>query len=308
MRLFGWGGGNQEDEATRQRREESLRNLEQGGLPLDAIDRLREQAARQGTPGHLFTGDLSVNELALVRQAGYEPLGQVMGSSVYHVGWQWLPTWSGASGELDVLTEAFYRARHLALGRLQQEAALLGATGVVGVRLERKQYEWGLGLLEFAAVGTAIREKDVAPSSDAKPFLSDLSGDEFWMMRQTGYRPVGIAVGNCTYYQVPTINTQYATSGSMFGSWFNQELRDYTRALYSARSLAMERMENEGRAASAIGIVGADIEVEVEPRHVDNNGNERIDMIYHFTAVGTAIAPYAGRWPIFSTLNIIPLK
>jgi uncharacterized protein YbjQ (UPF0145 family) len=312
MRLFGIGGGKGESDEAKQRREASQRSLEQGGLPLNAIDRLREQAARQGTPGHIFTSDLSVNELALTHQAGYAPLGQVMGSSVYHVGWQWTPnsTWgwnSGVSQELQVLTEAFYNARHLALGRLQQEAALLGATGVVGVRLERNEYEWGMGMLEFMAVGTAIREVDVPPSGEA-PFLSALAGDEFWMLRQTGYRPVGFAVGNCTYYQVPTWNTQWATTGGFFGNWQNQELPDYTQAVYNARSLAMGRMEHEARAVGAEGVVGADVEVEIEPREVDVNNQKRIDMIYHFTAIGTAIAPYKGRWPVFSVQSTVSLR
>ena len=316
MRLFGLGGGSQEDDAARQRREDSARSLEQGGLPLNAIDRLREQQSRQNTPGHIFTSDLSVNEIALVHQAGYEPLGQVMGSSVYHVGWQWMPYSSWNSGELTVLTQAFYQARHLALGRLYQEAALLGATGVVGVRLERREYEWGAGLLEFAAIGTAIREFDVPPGGvshdgqPAQPFLSDLSGSEFWMLRQTGFRPVGIAVGNCTYYQVPSWNTQLATSGSwMAGGWNNQELPDYTQALYNARSLAMSRMEHEARQFGAVGIVGADVEIDTEPREVSTgNDQHRTDMIFHYTAVGTAIAPYAGRWPIFNVMNTVSLK
>ena len=199
MRLFGLGGETPEEKAIRERREASQRSLEAGGLPLNAIDRLREQASRQNTPQHFFTSDLSVNELALIRQAGYAPLGQVMGSSVYHVGWQWMPNWSGTSSELVVLTQAYYHARHLAIGRLQQEAALLGATGIVGVRLERKAYEWGASLLEFAAIGTAIREYDVpapdgsrargeTPSVPTLPFVSALSGEDFWMLRQAGSR------------------------------------------------------------------------------------------------------------------------
>ena len=109
-----WFGGGREDrvesEARRRRQEASRESLIGGGLPLNAIDRLREQASRQGTPQHLFTGDLCVNELGLIENAGYEPLGQVMGSSIYHVGWQWMPTRSWASGELEVLTRAFYSA------------------------------------------------------------------------------------------------------------------------------------------------------------------------------------------------------
>ena len=306
MRFFGLGGA-PEDAAVKERREASQRNLEAGGLPFNAIDRLREQAGRQGTPGHIFTSDFSVNELALTRQAGCEPLGQVMGSSVYHVGWQYLPTWSGSSGELQVLTQAYYQARHLALGRLQQEAALLGATGIIGVRLERKAYEWGAGLLEFAAIGTAIREPD-APANQTAPFVSALSGQEFWTLRQSGYRPVGFALGNCTYYQVPTYRTQSVTQSSFWGGgWKNQELPDYTQALYDARELAMGRMEAEALAVHAIGVLGADIEIEATPREVGDDDNKRVDMIYHFTAVGTAIAPYQGRWPQFSVLNIVPL-
>ena len=36
----------------------------------------------------LFTSDLSVNEFLLVRQAGFQPLGLVIGSSIYHIGIQ----------------------------------------------------------------------------------------------------------------------------------------------------------------------------------------------------------------------------
>lgn len=317
MRLFGLGGKDPETPEQKARREASERNLAQGGLPLDAIDRLRDQASRQGTPGHIFTSDLSVNELVLSHEAGYEPLGQVMGSSVYHIGWQYMPrgyysSWGGGgSAELDVLTQAFYHARHLALGRLQQEAALLGATGVIGVRLEHKEYEWGADLLEFAVIGTAIRETDVRPGTNAsQPFLSDLSGQEFWQLRQSGFRPVGLAVGNCTYYCVPNWRTQNATQGGFWGGgWQNQELYDYTQAVYSARSLAMSRMEHECRAFGGDGIVGADVTVKVEPREVEVSENQRrLDMIYHFTAIGTAITPYKGRWPVFTVLNTLSLK
>ncbi len=292
MRIFGWGSDKPDDKEALKRREASRRSIEQGGLPLNATDRLREQAARQGTPGHIFTSDLSVNELCLVHHAGYEALGQVMGSSVYHVGWQFTQQWS-QSGELDVITRAYYEARHLAFGRLQQEAALLGATGVVGIRLERKEYDWGEGLIEFAAIGTAIREKDVEPQSVTdKPFLSDLSGTDFWMLRQAGFRPVGFTFGNCTYYE-----------NSITYDWGNYERREYTQAVYRARALAIGRMEAEAHAVAATGIVGADVEIEAEKL-----GDQRGGVLFHFTAAGTAIAPFVGRWPIFSVLNVVTLE
>ena len=51
-------------------------------LPKDAAHRLEE--LEHG----LFTSDLSVNEFLLVKEAGFHPLGFVMGSSIYHIGIQ----------------------------------------------------------------------------------------------------------------------------------------------------------------------------------------------------------------------------
>ena len=84
--------------------------------------------------GRFFTSDLSVNEFLLVKQAGFEPLGLVVGSSIYHIGLQ-LRRW-GKNQELDVLTQAMYHARELAMTRMEEEADHLGADGVVGVRLD----------------------------------------------------------------------------------------------------------------------------------------------------------------------------
>jgi len=71
-------------------------------LPKDAAHRLEE--LEHG----LFTSDLSVNEFLLVKEAGFHPLGFVMGSSIYHIGLQ-TRKWS-TSQELDKLTSAMYAA------------------------------------------------------------------------------------------------------------------------------------------------------------------------------------------------------
>ena len=77
------------------------------GIPEDAMRRLAEM--RPGQPGALFTSDLSVNEFLLVREAGFRPLGLVLGSSIYHVGLQ-IGRWS-QNMELDTLSQAMYHAR-----------------------------------------------------------------------------------------------------------------------------------------------------------------------------------------------------
>ena len=77
------------------------------GLPEAGAARLEQN--RSG----LFTSDLSVNEFLLVRQAGFQPLGLVIGSSIYHIGYQ-QAQWK-QSQEMQVLSQAMYEARELAI-------------------------------------------------------------------------------------------------------------------------------------------------------------------------------------------------
>lgn len=282
-------------EAEAQRQEESLAQLKRGGLPLNAVERLQHQRATQKLPTHLWTSDLSVNEMALVHDAGFDPLGQVMGSSIYHVGWQWTGQgWRSynASFELEVLSTAFSNARQLALGRLVQEAQLLGAHGVVGVRLKRRSTDWSGGSVEFQAIGTAIRERNRRePVEGEWPFLCALSGQDFWKLKQSGVTPVGLVAGNCTYYCIPGWQTQNVTQGGIFGGgWTNQELPEFTQSLFTAREITLERVAGQVQLLKGHGVMGMTIEYDAEPHEVDTgNHTTRLDMLYHFLALGTAV-------------------
>src|SRR5579875_3110189 len=121
--------------------------------PKAADSRLTHTAGAD--PAGVFTSDLSVSEYALLGEAGFEPLGFVVGSSIYHIGVQ-VGRWN-QNQELDVLTQAMYNARELAMDRMQAEAEHLGADGIVGVHLDMQTYVWGQDVLEFIATGTAVR-------------------------------------------------------------------------------------------------------------------------------------------------------
>src|SRR2546423_1819203 len=123
------------------------------GVPEDAMRRLAE--LKPSAPGSIFTSDLTVNEFLLVKEAGFRPLGLVLGSSIYHVGLQ-VARW-GKSQELDVLSQAMYHARELAMARMQAEAEALHAEGIVGVQLRNHSHSWGSHTTEFFALGTAVR-------------------------------------------------------------------------------------------------------------------------------------------------------
>lgn len=248
--------------------------LQGNDLPVHAHERLVSMRSDQGHRG-LFTSDLSINEFLLVREAGFDPVGLVVGSSIYHIGFQW-SSWS-QNQEMNVLTQAMYHARELAMTRMEEEANELGADGIVGVRLEVTRHEWGADLAEFVAIGTAIRSRNGKRFRNARglPFTSDLSGQDFWTLLRAGYWPVGMVMGNCVYH----------VGRQGMGQWIsrvgrNVEMPNFTQALYDARELAMERMQTEAMNLNAQGVVGAQI---VERSH--GWGSHVIE----FFAVGTAV-------------------
>jgi uncharacterized protein YbjQ (UPF0145 family) len=247
----------------------------QAGLPADAMTRLAE--LRPGQPGSIFTSDLSVNEFMLVRQAGFRPLGLVLGTSIYHVGLQ-VGRWS-KNQELNVLSQAMYHARELAMTRMEAEAALLGADGIVAVRLTVELKEWGADIAEFMAVGTAVISESGGSWRDnrGRPFTSDLSGQDFWTLLQTGYAPVGMVMGTCVYHVA-----HRSLGGVLSSMGQNVEIPQFTQAMYDARELAMERMQREAETLQAEGIVGVQLR-----QHNHAWGGHTTE----FFAIGTAVRP-----------------
>src|SRR6185503_685033 len=249
-------------------------------LPPGAAARLRGMRG-DGERPKFFTSDLSVDEFLLVEQAGFEALGLVLGSSIYHVGFQW-QRWS-VSQELPVLTRAMYEARELAMTRMEEEADLLGADGVVGVRLVFKQYAMDEGVLEFQAIGTAIHHREKKGSfrtKDNRPFTSDLSGQDLWKLVRAGYRPVSLAMGACGYH---IAHLSFMQALKQTGR--NQEMKIYTEATYAARERALERMQAEAVERGGVGVVGARVE--------ESNWGWGANAV-EFFAVGTAVAPMEG--------------
>ena len=247
------------------------------GLPQDALRRLNELRGKDA----LFTSDLSVNEFLVIKEAGFHPRGLVLGSSIYHIG---IATrgWS-SSREVTQLTQAMYSARELAMARMEEEAEVLGADGVVGVRLDVGFYEWGRGTAEFIAIGTAVSAEDGGnwKTTEGKPFTSDLSGQDFWTLLQSGHAPLGLVLGTCVYHVAHQGMFQ-----AMGNIGQNKEMPNFTQALYEARELAMERMQDEARKVSAEGIVGVQIQ---EKSHIW--GSHTIE----FFAMGTAVRKLPDR-------------
>ncbi len=249
-------------------------SLSPEGLPPDARERLRELSVEGPGPA-LFTSDLSVNEFMLVKECGFHPRGLVFGSSIFNVGIS-TRRWS-KNQEMGTYTQAMYSARELAMQRMEAEAELLGADGIVGVRLDITYYDWGRRSAEFIAVGTAVSATggEGWKTPAGKPFTSDLSGQDFWTLLEMGYAPVGLVLGNCVYH-VAHRSPKRAISQVARSA----ESPSTTQALYEARELAMTRMQKDAMDIGAEGIVGVQL---VEKSHMLGS------HVIEFLAVGTGV-------------------
>ena len=211
-------------------------------------------SARLGEAGRVWTSDLSVSEFALLDTAGFAPREFVMGSSVFHIGWQQQNL--RQSTELQVLSQAMYTARMNAMGRMLAEAAQVGADGVVGTRLTFRQHGISAEHIEFIAVGTAVISKEQPGQlrrPDGAPFSSHLNVQDFYTLLRTGHVPVEFVMGVCVWH--------VAAQGFMqtlrqMGR--NIEMPQWTQGYYDARELALSRMQSEAERVQATGITGVD--------------------------------------------------
>ena len=242
--------------------------------PQAADSRLAHTAG--AAPGGVFTSDLSVSEYVLLGEAGFEPLGFVVGSSIYHVGMQ-VGRWS-QNQELQVLSQAMYNARELAMARMQSEADHLGADGIVGVDLRMQMYAWGQEVLEFVATGTAVKAiggtgAHRAPSGRA--VTTDQSAQAMFRLLAAGPVPGAFVLGTCVYHIAHQSAMQALRQAGQ-----NQEMVQFTQGVYDARELSLSRMQAEADQAGATGIVGVSVGVS---NHVWG------EHATEFLATGTAI-------------------
>ncbi|MGO8687148.1 MAG: heavy metal-binding domain-containing protein [Candidatus Dormibacteria bacterium] len=239
---------------------------------------------RQG--GRSFSSDLSVDEAVLLKEIGYEPRGLVVGSAVYHLGIQY-SNWN-TNQEMTELTQAMYQARQEALTAMERHAQQVGGQGVVGLKLEVQMHSGGHPLAEFVAMGTAVANPGVHSGGI---WVSDLSGQDLYLLIRAGYQPVGLAFGACVYHVAHQGMAQWLGQQNQ-----NVELGNYTSALYEARELAMTRMQQEAQRARAQGIVAM---------RIDQRSHMWGSHVIEFLAIGTSVRLVAAQHrPISPELTV----
>ena len=279
-----------------------LQLLGQGGIPTQATERLREIGSG-GAEGILFTSDLSPEEAALLRREGYRPRGLVTGSAMYHVGQAYAS--SQGDCEVEVLSRAYDAATGLAVSRMAQEARLIGAHGVVGVRLSVVRHEWADKTVEVQVIGTAVQGPGAAP---ADPWMSDLSGQEWWALHRAGYEPAALVWGHCTWFILTTQQDEWIER-----SFANQELTHWSAALGRARTIAMAHLTAEARKRRATGVTGVRIARRMDEVRLSGPGEDpAYEREHHnlvISIIGTAIRLRPDAPPgVTPTVQILSLR
>ena len=284
----------------------SVDRVANGGIPLRAEQRLADEA---GPHRQLFTSDLSVSEFVLGPESGCEPISQVMGSCIFHVGQ--IADYKGATGEITVLSNAHRESRRAALSRLYQEATLLRADAVIGVHLRERMITMGSRgkggddggeILEFTVVGTAVRAPWIT-HPPGQPVITDLSGQDLWALKQDGFEPAGFLFEFCRYHV-------WHVTKDVTG--FNGEIGAASAAVDQARAIAVEKLMQQAVSYQAEFVVGSDATISLREVPCGYGGCELDDLDIDVSWFGTAIrripnAPRARHEVPSIILSMIPL-
>ena len=266
---------------------EQERRLLAGGLPFSAEQRLSELRAAGMTSSFL-----SVDGEAVGALDGMEAIGQVVGASACRLGVGVvrrtrtgagrLPggttTWREHEGPVRSWTEA----RQRALARLVEQARLLDANAVLGLRPTYEVGEREPRTAEVVFAGTAVRFSG-SKGKRADPVVGLVSVQEFCLLRRAGVDVVGIA-GACSAVELGPLS-RLSSRGDRMTAAGSYELRELTIGIYEARRLAMQRLRSDARRLGASGVLGINL--------ADSLADHRRGSVLHL--LGTAVRSTSTR-------------
>ncbi|MGH3770171.1 MAG: heavy metal-binding domain-containing protein [Pseudonocardiaceae bacterium] len=291
------------------------------GLPPVAAERMR-RFARTG----LRTSLLTVPGALGVQSVGFDPVGEVMGCIVEHIGWSGFGGcgYFGGLGGFGIAggtvtssgsvrfvgfgpyVDALYQGYGTALERMTKEAAAMDADGVVGVRLSMSHLgsqlgsHTGAGNREFVALGTAVRAR--SRHRPGRVFTTDLAGQDVAKLVQAGWVPCALVYG----ISMAVRHDDWATRRQASWGAGNTEVSGYTELVTHVRADARYRFGQQARSAGAQGAIVSSMGLsigEIEP------GENHRDHVAEASVFGTALVSFhqGSRAPTRS-LTILPLR
>ena len=236
-----------------------------------------------GQPSPNFTTSADAQELFCQWDAGYTPSGFVFGNVAYSIGIGRGITGAVrqlAKGEVRQYSDIFNTTRNLALERIQQEAASLGANSIIGIRTNILPVGTQSGVQEMVMIGTASQNPQIAEIAAAVGGVttSDLTAEETWNVTKMGYVPMKLVLGTSVY--------SLGVAGGIMASLRNfvkGEIKELTNMIYGAREQSLQRIKEQAQAIGADDVLGI-------KTYIYNLGGDVIE----FLAIGTAVKRVAG--------------
>ncbi len=228
--------------------------------------------------GPFFSTACSGQDLYCQIDAGYQPRHFVIGNVAYALG-----IGRGLMGGLKIMarrgevkefSNMYNHTRHLALERLEAEAAERGCNAVVDIIT--KIMPFGTGVREMLMVGTGSYNE--ALGQPKTPYTSELTGEELWNLTQLGYTPLRLLLGTSVYA------LGFAGGVSAFFQAFGRgEIDEVTRLVYDARENCLDHIRIEAESLKADGVIGIKV-------FIHEIGSGLVEVM----AIGTAIRRHSG--------------
>src|SRR6202048_5229127 len=81
----------------------------------------------------------------------------------------------------------------------------------------------------LSTMNKPLHVMDVQPDYRGQAFTSDLSGQEFWLVIDKGFQPLGLVMGNCIYSMGAVRNWLVGIKGN-----FQGELKEYSSRFFTS--------------------------------------------------------------------------
>ena len=262
---------------------------------LSRLDRLSR------AHGWSFSGP--AGEFGATSIAGFDPAGQVFGTTVAYLGPPgfgrcFVP--AGGAGRLAGNTSAdphnpliakLHAARSLALERAVTECQALGGDGIIGARMSSAPFF--SDTVEFTVEGSAVRAHSAL--RPATPFTTHVSGQDLARLLRSGWMPFalvfGLAIAACHFDE-----TMFRQSSRGVGAAGNREVSGYTRLVNDARREARTALEYAVRRQGGHGAVVQEMTLKLTERECPL-AEERFDYVVEAVILGSAVVPFDRSGP-----------
>jgi uncharacterized protein YbjQ (UPF0145 family) len=239
-----------------------------------------------------------VDEFGAATIAGFDPVGQVFGTTVAYLGPPGLSSClvpgsvaAKQAGRTTVvphnsLLTKLNAAREVALGRAVAECRALGGDGIVGMRLSVANFL--TETVEFTVEGTAVRVR--SSTRPPEPFTTHVSGQDLAKLLRAGWMPFalvfGLAIAACHFDSTMALQTQ-----RRLGAAGNREVSGYTRLANDARREARRMLEQAVRRLGGAGAVADETTLHFSERECPLF-DQRVDYLAEASVLGSAIVPF----------------